>query len=197
MKSNKFYYFFSTFFIIFSGFCCKQNKTNIQSKDIFLGDSMLSKNIYFKTIAAEKGFYILEKQNIKYLNEFSYFNKDDIEPTNLNNILFKIIKEKSSNTKQVKVNFYIYRNGKKTDSLDFYRNISGDGFGRYICMSYFDQKYHKIWQIKYFPSIDKEPSNIISYSESTINSNGKIKLDSLHYIDESLDVEMEKYNLYY
>jgi hypothetical protein len=202
MKNSKLYYLFSTFLIIFSGVCCKQNKSNISqtntlTKDLFWGDSMLAKKSYFKAITFEKEFSILEKQNKKYLREFSYFNKNNLKSTNLNNVLLKLVKENSNNIKEVKVNLYTYKNGKKTDSLDFYRNISRDDFGRYNCMSYFDQKHHKIWQIKYFPSIGKEPSNIISYSESTINSNGKIKLDSLHYIDESLDVEMDKYNLYY
>lgn len=54
-------------------------------------------------------------------------------------------------------------------------------------------------QIKYFPlnPLRGNSIGIVSYTESSINVDGTIKSDSLHYLDESLDVEMEKYNLYY
>jgi len=156
----------------------------------------LNKINYFKEIAFDKGFSTLEHQNFIYLKEFSNFNKIEFKSSTLDNINLKIINENSNKNKEIKVNFYTYKNGIKIDSIAFYRNISGHGYGKYNCLSYFDKNTSKIWQINYFP-FKNDQSFIVSYSESNITSEGKIKLDSLHYLDESLEVEMENYNLNY
>lgn len=200
--TGKIFYLLSIFLIIFSGVCCKQNMPNINKTDtttssVFWGDSTLAKENYFKTVASEHGSSILKKQNNLYLKKYSDYNSTDSKSTNLNAISVQLLKQSSSSSKEFKVNFFTYDNGKKIDSLDFYRNISGDGFGEYNCLSYFDQKNNRLWQIKYFPSKGKDPSYIISYSKSSITSDGKIEQDSLYYLDESLEEEMDKYNLYY
>lgn len=79
------------------------------------------------------------------------------------------------------------------------RNISGDEFAKYNCLSYFNTKTKKIWQIKYFPlnPLRGNATGIVSYTISSIKSAGIIETDSIYYLDESLDTAMDKYHLYY
>lgn len=112
--------------------------------------------------------------------------------------MLKLIKEEQlRNENNLKINLFTFKDGKKIDSIEFYRNISNIGRGLYNCLSYFDKKTNKIWQIKYFYFNEGNSVDIISYKEISISSDGTIQSDLLHYLDESLDVEMEKLNLYY
>ena len=199
MKKTVFTFF--ALLVIFFGICCKQSKNTLphgnQISNIFFGDSELAKKYYFKTLVAGNEVFLLKKQNEKY--QKVYFNFKDYSYSLSKDITIKLIKEVLPNKKNVKINLYTYRGKDKIDSVQFYRNISGEGFGKYNCLSYFDKKTNKIWQIQYFPSnpLRDDSSGIISYSENNITFDGRIKSDSLHYLDESLDAEMEKYNLYY
>ncbi|WP_160139942.1 hypothetical protein [Chryseobacterium sp. c4a] len=194
---------FSSLLIIFVGICCKQSKNPLpgrnQISDPFFGDPILAKNNYFETLVKGNDKLFLKKQNAKYLKEYSKFGDNELSYTSQNTISFKFVKVKLVDKENVKVNLITYLGSKKVDSIQFYRNISGNEFGTYNCLSYFDKKTNKIWQIKYFPSnpIRGNSVGIVSYKKSSITSDGTIKSDSLYYLDESLDVEMDKYNLYY
>jgi len=54
-------------------------------------------------------------------------------------------------------------------------------------------RHNAVWQIKYFTPY----SEIISYKQIDIKVNGSLQSDILYYLDESLDVEMSKYKLYF
>ncbi|WP_456311784.1 hypothetical protein [Pseudomonas shirazensis] len=94
---------------------------------------------------------------------------------------------------------YTFFDNKKKDSIEFYRNVDDLKYepSHYTSLSYLDIKNKKIWQIKYFSSpVDKSVGYVV-FERSKIKENGKIETDSLYYLDESLDVEMEKNKLYY
>lgn len=190
--------------IIILSIGCKQIKntsfkTESQSHIHFLGDSILAGLNYFSSLKNGKGDLVLKKQNAEYLSKYSLTENNEFYLHLKNNLSIKLVKEKRTDRNIVKVNLFTYVNDKKTDSTQFYRNISGDGFGNYNCLSYFNAKTNKIWQIKYFPlnTLRGNSAGIVSYTESSISADGTIKSDSLHYLDESLDVEMQNYNLYY
>ncbi|WP_336959506.1 hypothetical protein [Chryseobacterium contaminans] len=201
---KKTYSSFALFLIILISICCKQavdtsSKNALHNKNYFVGDSILAKANYFNFLKNRKGDLVLKNQNEEYLKQYSLSENDELYITLKDNVSIKLVNEKQTDRSIVKVNLFTYVNNKKTDSIQFYRNISGDGFGNYNCLSYFNKKTNKIWQIKYFPlnPLRGNSIGIVSYTESSINVDGTIKSDSLHYLDESLDVEMEKYNLYY
>jgi len=50
--------------------------------------------------------------------------------------------------------------------------------------------------LKYFSSPAAQSADPVSYEVSKIE-NGKIKPDHLYFLDESLDAEIDKRNLYY
>lgn len=194
-------YFLSRFLsitTIFVALSCNNNQQK-QITDIpFLGDPSLSLKNYFKKLSTEEGEEILREKNGRYLNE--YTNYKNVSLSLGKNISIKIIKEKSLDINKIKVNLYTFKEGEKIDSIGFYRNISGDEFGLYNCLSYLSKMENKIWQVKYFPTSPNPRSyspGIISYVEMRIDSEGKIKSDSFLYLDEYLDAEMEKYSLYY
>jgi hypothetical protein len=194
---------FIVFSMIIFSFCCKQNNKHLvdESKhgyiNHFVGDFTLSKRNYFKTLTTGNTAQLLEKQNSLYLKNFFQYQSEKISSLNAVNI--KLIKENSSNKKDIKINLYTYLGNKKIDSIQFYRNISGDGFGYFNSLSYVDTKTKKIWQIRYFPinPLRGNTVGIVSYTEKSITDEGNIKTDSIHYLDESLDVEMVNYHLYY
>lgn len=74
------------------GLFCKQNNnissesTSFKNLSFFVGDSSLKKNNYFKMIVSENGFSILEKQNKKYLEEFSNVKSRNLKSINFENI---------------------------------------------------------------------------------------------------------------
>lgn len=193
---------FSPILIFILGICCKQSKNSLsinenKIENHFFGDSILSKNNYFETLVKGNDKSFLKKQNEKYLTIYSHFKNDSSFISE--DISIKLIKEELHDENNIKVNLFTYKGKEKVDSIQFYRNISGEGFGTYNCLSYYNKQTNKIWQIKYFPlnPLRANLVGIVSYTESSFTSDGKFKLDSLHYLDESLDLEMEKYNLYY
>ncbi|SDI15737.1 hypothetical protein [Chryseobacterium jejuense] len=205
MKNIKKVYSYSALMLtILVSICCKQavdtsSKNIAHNRNHFVGDSILANANYFNSLKNGKGYLVLKKQNEEYLKQYSLAENNEHSLPLENNISIKLIKERQTDRNIIKVNLFTYVNNKKADSIQFYRNISGDGFGNYSCLSYFNAKTNKIWQIKYFPlnPLRGNSVGIVSYTESSISTDGTIKSDSLHYLDESLDVEMEKYNLYY
>ncbi|MCS4302308.1 MULTISPECIES: hypothetical protein [unclassified Chryseobacterium] len=184
--------------------CCKKTVDNLSknaghNKNYFSGDSILASPNYFNSLKNKKGDMVLQQQNEEYLKKYTLSENNESYFPLKDNVSIKLVKEKQIDRSIIKVNLFTYVNNKKTDSIQFYRNISGEGFGNYNCLSYFNAKTNKIWQIKYFPlnPLRGNSAGIVSYTESSISPDGTIKSDSLHYLDESLDVEMEKYNLYY
>lgn len=107
------------------------------------------------------------------------------------------IKKQSVHEDKTKINLYTFSGNKKIDSIPFYRNIADSGRGEYNCLTYFDQKTNEIWQIRYFYLNGSKSADIVLYEKSSILHDGKIQSDSLIYLDESLDAEMEKLHLYY
>ncbi|WP_394773622.1 hypothetical protein [Flavobacterium sp.] len=104
-----------------------------------------------------------------------------------------------SKEKKYRIVLYTLIENEKKDSIEFYRNVDDLKYepSNYTCLSYLDLKVKNIWQLKYFSSpVDKSVGYII-YEKKKIMENGKIETDSLFYLDESLDVEMEKNKLYY
>ncbi|MCU7618773.1 hypothetical protein NZ698_16380 [Chryseobacterium sp. PBS4-4] len=192
------------FLIILLSFYCKQNmspssKAKEQNIDSILGNSILAKENYFNLIVGKEGDIILKKQNKEYFDKYSELKDEKNFYISQNSLSIIFEKEKLTHKDNIKINLFTVVGNKKIDSVQFYRNISGNGFGMYNCMSYFNPKTNKIWQIQYFPlnPLRGNSVGIISYTESSITSDGHIRIDSLHYLDESLDAEMEKYSLYY
>ncbi|REC60666.1 hypothetical protein DRF65_19680 [Chryseobacterium pennae] len=201
---KKIYSYFALLFTILISICCKQavessSKNVTYNKDYFVGDTILASPNYFNSLKNKKGDLVLQQQNEEYLKKYTLSENNESYFPLKDNVSIKLVKEKQTDRSIIKVNLFTYVNNKKTDSIQFYRNISGEGFGNYNCLSYFNAKTNKIWQIKYFPlnPLRGNSAGIVSYTESSISPDGTIKSDSLHYLDESLDVEMEKNNLYY
>jgi len=177
--------------------CCTKKKNTVFSnqQNSYLGDSTLSEKNYFKTLVHGDTYSILNKKNEKYKKFYSTYDENRISLPN--DISIKIIDEKLCSKDNLKINLYTFNKNKKIDSIRFYRNISGKNYEKYNCLSFFDKKNNKIWQINYFPSDFEKSVNIISYLEMSIKPDGTIKKDSLRYLDESLEVIMQDNNLYY
>lgn len=197
-KINKLRYLLSTIILlIIFNICCTKNKNSSHPshQNTYWGDVTLSEKNYYNDLVNSDIYSILKKQNNEYRKSYTKFNEDEINLNNSTSI--KIIREELSDTNQLKINLYTFNKNKKTDSIRFYRNISGNGYGEYNCLSFFDKKNNKIWQINYFPSEFDKSVNIISYLESSIKPDGTIKTDSLYYLDESQEIIMQENNLYY
>ena len=199
---KKIYSYFILLLTILISICCKQatdisSKRVTQNKNYFVGDSTLANTNYFNSIKYKKGYLVLKKQNEEYLKKYSLAENNEFNLSLENNISVKIVKEKHGDKNEVKVNLFTFINNKKADSIQFYRNIPQSELGLYNCMSYLNTKTGKIWQIKNFHSKNDKEVNIISYTEKIISSDGSIKSDSIHYLDESLDVKLDELNLYY
>ncbi|WDF61612.1 hypothetical protein PQ462_09535 [Flavobacterium sp. KACC 22758] len=178
-------------------FCFFQNilAQNVPKTDAFLGDSSLGLGYekYFKSIASSKGNLILDKQNSLYQKKFTNLNKSDLLSSNLNKVKFKLVKQ-ILNKKEYRIVLYSLLNNIKRDSIEFYRSKKNATPNyNYTCLSYLDLKHNAVWQIKYFTP----DSEIISYKRIDIKVNGSLQSDTLFYLDESLDVEMSKYKLYF
>jgi len=169
-------------------------------RNIFSGDSILAMKNYFEHLTDDdKGYLILKKQNESYQNHYANFINTDSLQFSSHNIQFKLEKQFLSNEKNYRIVLYTLIDNKKRDSIEFYRNVNDLKYepGSYTSLSYLDLKNKKIWQIKYFSSrVDKSVGYIL-YAKNKVMENGKIETDLLYYLDESLDVEMEKQNLYY
>ncbi|KIC03677.1 hypothetical protein OA88_02700 [Flavobacterium sp. JRM] len=201
MLKNKLLIVFTCFIVI----SCNRNKGNTikldnnQSTILFFGDSILGTKNYFKNLTKEKGYTILKKQNDLYQKSYLNFENGDISQFNTENINFKFEKQFLNSEKKFRIVLYTFVDSKKKDSIEFYRNVDDLKYepSNYTCLSYLDLKNKKIWQMKYFSSpVDKSVGYIL-YKKNKVMENGKIETDSLYYLDESLDVEMEKYKLYY
>jgi len=92
---------------------------------------------------------VLKKLNEKYLERYSELESNEFYMSYKNSISIKFLKEKQKDKNNVKIIFFTYVKNKKVDSIQFYRNFSGDGFGKYNCLSFLDFKNNKIWQLKY------------------------------------------------
>lgn len=188
--------------LILLGISCKKNEvpekiTNLT--DYFFGDSTMAQSDYFKLIIGENGYNILKKQSDLYRQKYFDSEKDNLPNVKKGNLTIKLIKGNPLDKNNPRILLYTFVDNKKVDSLQFYRSSNNIRYSSdvYTCLSYFDEKTNKIWQARFF-SYDKDKQwDIASYKQSTILSDGKIKNDSLYYLDESLEVEMEKHNLYY
>jgi len=117
----------------------------------------------------------------------------DLIKSNFNKLKFKLVKQ-SINKKEYRVVLYSLINNIKKDSIEFYRSKKNATANyNYTCLSYLGLKHNAVWQIKYFTPY----SEIISYKRIDIKVNGSLQSDTLYYLDESLDVEMSKYKLYF
>lgn len=180
--------------IILLSFSGKENKAfQLNENDVFFGDPKISlgREGYFKTIVKDNGYLILKKQAELYNKKYSNFDSSNFINSTSQKTKFKFIKQRLNN-KNYRIVLYTYLNNKKKDSIEFYRSYGSKDVKRYTCLSYLDLKTNKIWQIKFFYNDD-----IILYASNNIKTDGKIKSDSLYYLDESLDVEMGEYHLYY
>lgn len=117
----------------------------------------------------------------------------------MNNIDFKFEKQLISGGKKYRIVLYTFFDNKKKDSIEFYRNVDDLKYepSNFTSLSYLDLRDKKIWQIKYFSSPVNKSVGYVLYERSKIKENGKIESDSLYYLDESLDAEMEKNDLYF
>ncbi|SIQ59464.1 MULTISPECIES: hypothetical protein [unclassified Chryseobacterium] len=109
-----------------------------------------------------------------------------------------VLSRSVANEKDYKFVLYTLVNKEKIDSIQFYRKVNNVRYksDRYTCLSYLDLKNKKIWQITYFSS--NKSFDIISYSTSKINKNGTItKFDSIPYLDEALETELNNNKVYY
>lgn len=168
--------------------------------NIFLGDSTLETKNYFQSLTDSTGYALLKKQNELYLKKYLDFLNDNILQIGSDrNIKLKFEKQLFKNKNEYRIVLYSFLNDKKIDSLEFYRNAAHLEYepSNYTNLSYLNLKNGKIWQIKYFSSPVDKSVGYIFYGRKKILENGKVETDSLYYLDESLDVEMEKNKLYY
>jgi hypothetical protein len=170
-----------------------------QDHDFFVGESVIGTDSYFDNLTEGKGYSILTKQNEFYQKNYAGFLNTDIYQLSSGNVNFKFEKQFLNSEKKYRIVLYTYFNSKKKDSIEFFRNVDDLEYepSHYTCLSYLDLKNKKIWQMKYFSSTADKSIGYILYKKNKIMENGKIETDSLFYLDESLDVEMEKNKLYY
>ena len=192
--------FLLAIFLVIILFSCKKNNRLIekQNKDVFLGDSIIMENNYFQNLSEVNGYSILSMQNKLYQKKYSNFKNSDVSQLK-DNINFKFEKQYVNKGDKYRIVLYTLIHNTKKDSFEFYRNVNDLKYepSNYTSLSYLDLKHSKIWQIKYFSSpVDKSVGYIL-YAKNKILENGKIETDSPYYLDESLDVEMEKNKLYY
>lgn len=169
-------------------------------KEVFLGDSVLAIKNYFENLNNNTGYVILKKQNELYLKNYSNFLNNDIpQISSSTNIKLKFEKQLFKSKNEYRIVLYTFLNDKKIDSVEFYRNVTALEYepSSYTNLSYLNLKNGKIWQIKYFSSPVDKSIGYIFYGRKEILQSGKVETDSLYYLDESLDVEMEKNKLYY
>ena len=182
------------------GFTCEKESRFKFQENIFSGDSTLAKKTYFENLTKKnKGYSILKKQNESYQKNYLNFKNGIVPQLKKDNLKLKFEKQFLDNGKKYRIVLYTFINNKKKDSIEFYRNVDDlqNEPSNYTCLSYLDLKNKKIWQIKYFSSPVDKSVGYVSYEKNKVLENGKIETNSLYYLDESLDVEMEKNKLYY
>lgn len=168
-------------------------------ENLFLGDSTLGSKRYFDDLTDDKGYLMLKKQDNLYKKIYLNFKNSKFpQIISAEGAKLKFEKQFINETKY-RIVLYTFINDRKKDSIEFYRNVEDLKYepSHYTSMSYLDSKNKKIWQIKYFSSSVDKSIGYVLYERSKIMENGKIITDSLYYLDESLDVEMEKNNLYF
>ncbi|TDO94966.1 hypothetical protein [Flavobacterium sp. 245] len=187
-------------FLVIILFSCKKNNglSEKQNKEVFLGDSIIMENNYFHNLNEANGYSILSTQNKLYQKKYSNFKYRNVSQLK-DNIKFKFEKQFINKGKKYRIVLYTLINNIKKDSIEFYKNVKDLHHepSNYTSLSYLDLKHNEIWQIKYFSSSVDKSVGYILYAKNKILENGKIETDSLYYLDESLDVEMEKNKLYY
>lgn len=190
IDEDKTYYFGMSKINVDEYFKNPDNCLNKQSYNNFFGDSTigLGKEKYFKSITKQDGSSVLEKQNNLYKSRFSSFEK-----SNVINAKYQLVKQILKSKNDYRIILYTLLNDKKKDSIEFYRSTVDKEIPNYTCLSYLDVKNNKIWQLKYFAT----DTEIILYMNNDVKKDGSIKRDSLYFLDESQDVKMDKYNLYY
>ncbi|MBF4491721.1 hypothetical protein IR010_04145 [Flavobacterium sp. MR2016-29] len=158
--------------------------------NVFFGDSAIGLGYekYFKPIIKYNGSLVLENQNNLYKKQFLSFDK-----SNLINAKYQFVKQILKNKNDYRIILYTLLNDKKKDSVEFYRSTVDKEIPNYTCLSYLDVKNNKIWQLKYFAT----GTEIILYMNSVIKKDGSIKKDSLYFLDESKEVKMDTYKLYW
>jgi len=184
------------FLIIFLEASCKKDNKQSQT-NYFWGDSTMAKSDYFNSIKGENGYDILKQQNELYSKKIIPGNKD-LGVIRKGKLTINLVAKKTEN-KDVNVMLYTIMNDKKMDSIQFYRYSENIRYpaDQYFCLSYFDDKTNKIWQTKYF-TFDKEKLlEIAALKEAIILPNGTIKENNLHFLDESLEEEIQKHHLSY
>ncbi|MDR2236598.1 MAG: hypothetical protein LBE92_10770 [Chryseobacterium sp.] len=189
----------SIFITIILNLCCNQTDKVIHNSlttNNFWGDKSLSFSNYFSSLNDKNSYQLLKQQNLIYEKEYLNFTKP-LTTTLRNNLDVNLIKNQTVNQDEIKINLYTYNRNKKIDSIQFYRKINNDDYGRYYSLSYLNIQQNKIWQIKYFQSSKSKLTQVISYSTSIILKDGHIKTDSLFYMDESLEAEIDRLKLYY
>lgn len=185
--------------------CCAVSKNKSSQKEnqissCFLGDQIIARKGYFANLSTtNKGYSVLNKQNELYQKNYSDFKNNIITQFKVKNVKLKIEKQFLKSKRKYRIVLYTFNGNKKKDSIEFYRNVDDLKYepSNYTCLSYLDVKDKKIWQIKYFSSSVNNSVGYVLYKRDKIMDNGKIEADSLYYLDESLDVEMEKNKLYY
>jgi hypothetical protein len=195
MTRSRLIYLFISITILL-GLSCKKDNI-IRSKhtqSYFIGYPKLTDKLYVNTLMGKEGYTILKNQTDLY--EKNYSNFKDLRSYRSANIKFE--KQFLNGEKNYRIILYTLLNNTKTDSIEFFRHTAGFKYepSNYTHISYLDLKNNKIWQLKYFSSPLDKSSYPISYEVSKIE-NGKIKSDHIYFLDESLDAEMDKRNLYY
>jgi hypothetical protein len=181
--------------VIIFGISCKyEKKIPPEHNQNYFGNENIAKMSYFKEITGKSGYDILKKQNDRYSAFYVNFKNTNDSKAGI----FRFKKQSLDDKKNYRIVLYTFVNNIKKDSLEFYRNSIDSDYepSDFTCVSYLDLKTNKVWQLKYFSSATDRSVNFVSYQKSSI-INGVIKSDSLYYLDESLDVEMDKRNLYY
>jgi hypothetical protein len=192
--------FLIIFLVILFSLSCKQSESSFikQNQNNFLGNQTLSKNSYFESITESKGYIRLKDQNTLYENTYTKIKSSDVFQFQTGHIKYKFEKQLLNTKENYRVVLYTLIDNKKKDSIIFYtkENDLKYEFKGYTCMSYLNLKTNKLWQIKYLSYSHNDSVGIVSYEENSVLANGTIQSDSLHFLDESLDVEIEKNNLY-
>lgn len=195
MNRSVFIYLFISFLVLF-GLSCKKESiiSSHQTQNYFFGDQKIADKLNFKILKDKEGYIVLKNQTELYKK--NYLNFKDLAGYKSANIKFK--KQFLNGGKNYRIILYTLLNNKKTDSTEFFRHTTGFKYepSNYTHVSYLDLKNNKIWQLKYFSSPAAKSAYPVSYEVSKIE-NGKIKSDHLYFLDESLDTEMDKRNLYY
>ncbi len=198
MKSNRAYIGFLMIFALLTASCKEYIKYNVENpSSSFLGNKRLEEPNFFDQVA--KNHNSLMTQCALYEENFRAFNDSNVLKLPGKNLHSKLQKQllHSSDSRIV---LFTYVNNTKVDSVEFYRNSEvyneTAGCNQYTCLSYLDLKKGEIWQAKYFHQSKFDTPAIICYLKRTIRTDGKIRTDSLNYLDESLEAEMQQYKLY-